>query len=384
MVTSRHSYPIQLDGMVIKINNLKIRDELGYATKYPKWATAFKFPALEKETKILDIVEQVGRTGIVTPVAIIEPIDIDGVLVTRVTLNNYTDIIRKDIRINDTVTVIRSGDVIPKIIRVITDNRENNSLPITIPSTCKYCNSSLIKNNAYIKCTNVNCSERLVNNIIYFTSRECMYIDGVGEELIRKLVSTSKIRNLIDIFKLNMNDLIAIDKVKTKLASKILYNINNVIDNRPLHIVIKSLGIDHVGSIVSKKIADAFGLDFINPNNDFSKINGIGVVIIESINQYIKANRDAIIELLNIVNPVIHNRKEGKLNNTNIVITGILSIPRNEMIKLIEEHGGVVQNSVTSNTDYVVSNIQSSAKLDRAIKLGIKIINEKQLLDMIN
>ncbi|MGE4473087.1 MAG: NAD-dependent DNA ligase LigA, partial [Sulfuricurvum sp.] len=222
MRVERDNFAMLLDGMVIKVDSIAVQDELGYTVKNPRWAAAYKFPAIEKLTTLREVIMQVGRSGVVTPVAIVEPVDIEGVTVERSTLHNFDEIERKDIRIGDKVIILRSGDVIPKIVKVITAERTGNEQSIPRPKQCPVCGSELLDEGALIKCQNLSCEARVVNSIIYFASKQCLNIDGLGDKIVEALHSAGMVHEVGDLFDLTMEQLLSLEGFKEKKSRNLL------------------------------------------------------------------------------------------------------------------------------------------------------------------
>jgi len=300
----RNTLPVMLDGMVIKVNQINLHKKLGVTAKYPKWMVAYKFPAIEKITTILNIVPQVGRTGVITPVAIIEPTEIGGVVIERVTLHNYSEIEKKDIRINDKVIVIRSGDVIPKITKVLKEYRTNQE-KIIRPKYCPICKKPLLDEGILIKCQNLNCPSRIISSIIHFASRKCLNIKGLGKNIVEVFYKKGLIKDLVDIFYLEKEDLLKIPLFKEKKAQNLLDSINNI-KGIECWKFINALGIEHIGEIVSKKLCKKFGLNWYKAKlEEIQKVKGIGLKAIKSIIEFTKnnENKKKIKKLIKIIEP---------------------------------------------------------------------------------
>lgn len=386
LINSRDEIPMMMDGMVVKVDEVALQEELGYTVKYPRWMVAFKFPALEKSTKIKDITLQVGRTGVVTPVAEVEAVDIDGVVVERATLHNFDEIKRKDIKIGDFVTIIRSGDVIPKIIKVELNKRDGSQKEISRPTICPVCFGELLDEGALIKCQNLTCSARVENSIIYFASKQALNIDGLGKEIVRTLCREGVIANILDLFSLTKEDLLKLEGFKEKKAQNLLDAIKGTKQSE-LWRFINALGIEHIGEVASKKIAENFGENFLNVSSDeLDKIDGFGVEMVASFMEFVHVNRDFVLKLLEIIEPKIPEIKEiknGPLKDKTVVLTGSLSKPRDEIKELLESFGAKITSSVSKKTDFVVYGEDAGSKLEKAKTLGIKLINEDELKEYI-
>ena len=383
----REEIPVMLDGMVVKVNELEFLDKLGYTTKYPRWMVAFKFPAVEKETIVKDVVVQVGRTGILTPVAILEPVEIGGVIVERATLHNFDEIKRLDLRIGDHVIVIRSGDVIPKITKVLYHKRKGDEKPILRPTHCPVCGAEVLDEGAIIKCQNLSCPARVVNTIIYFASKNCLDIEGLGESVAKLLYERGLVKDVRDLFKLKVEDLEKLPGFARKKAQNLINAIKKVKGVECWRFV-NALGIEHIGEVASKKICDTFGVEFYKHSpEEFYKIEGFGPEMVKSIAEYIKVNKDKIEELIKLIEPKNPEKKEVKKSpflGKTIVLTGTMTRPRDEIKKLLENLGAKVTNSVSKKTDYLIVGADPGSKLEKAKKLGVKILSENEMWEMIN
>ncbi|MBN2781772.1 MAG: NAD-dependent DNA ligase LigA, partial [Campylobacterales bacterium] len=258
MKRDRDSYAMMLDGMVVKVNEISSQIDMGYTVKNPRWAVAYKFPAVEKITTLREIKLQVGRSGVVTPVAVVEPTDIDGVVVERATLHNFDEIKRKDIRIGDKVIILRSGDVIPKIVKVLTTERDGSEVEFEKPTSCPVCGSELLQEDVLIKCQNLSCDARVVNSIIYFASKPCLNIDGLGNKIVEALYNAGLVHSVIDLFSLKFEQLMNLESFKEKKSQNLLDAIQSA-KGCEYWRFINSLGIEHIGEVASKSLSDAFG-----------------------------------------------------------------------------------------------------------------------------
>jgi DNA ligase (NAD+) len=386
LIDTRDEIEMMLDGMVVKIDSMSSQKSLGFTAKCPKWSVAFKFPALEKQTKVLDIIMQVGRTGVVTPVAVLEPIDIEGAIVERATLHNFVEIEKKDIRINDTVLIIRSGDVIPKITKSLKNFRDDNARKIVKPTMCPICNKPLLVEDILIKCQNLSCKARVINSIKHFVSKKAMNIDGLGEKIIINLHNNNLLNDITDIFKLTYEDLIVLDSFQDKKTKNLLNSINNC-KNQELYRFINALGIEHIGEVASKKIATEFGDNFYDISvDDLINIDGFGEEMSISYVEFCQLNKDKIVLLLDILKPIIPKKEELKetiFTNKTVVITGTLSKPRDEFKSALEKMGAKITNTVSKKTDFLLAGSSAGSKLEKANKLNIKVINEKEFYSLI-
>ncbi len=310
MLHDRDSYDMMLDGMVIKVNEISAQIDMGYTVKVPRFSVAYKFPAVEKITTVKEIVLQVGRTGAVTPVAIVEPTDIDGVRVERATLHNFDEIDRKDIRINDKVIILRSGDVIPKIIKVLTHERNGKEIEVIRPKNCPICDSELLDEGVLLKCQNLSCSARVVNSIKYFSSKSCMNIDGMGIKVSEQLVEEKVILNILDIYTLNYQKLEKLEGFKERKINNLLYSIENT-KGIECWRFLKSLGIEHIGEVACKNICNTFGIKkLILPHKSLFGINDFGVEMVNSYENFMTLNQEYIKLLIKVIQPKLENCRD--------------------------------------------------------------------------
>lgn len=380
-VATRDDLEMMLDGMVIKIDDIETGEELGYTVKFPKWSCAYKFPAVEKTTIVKAITLQVGRTGVITPVAEVEPTLIDGSTVSRATLHNFDEIERLDLKINDEVIIIKSGDIIPKITKVFTDRRKGYEKTITRPKNCPDCGSELLDEGILIKCQNLDCPSRVVNSIIYFASKNCLNIDGLGNKIVEQLVREKKIYDILDIYSLKYEDLQNLEGFKDKKINNLLNAIENT-KGCELHRVINALGIEHIGEVASKQICLEFGLDCFNIDYDsLIALDGFGQQMANSFCEFMRVNKDLVEKLISIINPKVEKKVEVKDNpfkGKTVVLTGTMSVSRGEIKKLLESLGAKVISSVSKSTNFVIFGEDAGSKYDKAIELGITILTEEQ------
>lgn len=378
----RDEIEMMLDGMVVKINDIETQDELGYTVKFPRWSCAYKFPALEKTTKIKDIILQVGRTGVITPVAVVEPTDIEGVIVERASLHNFDEIERKDIRINDEVIIIRSGDVIPKITKVFTERRDGTQKEISRPTSCPDCSSELLDDGALIKCQNLDCPSRVVNSIIYFASKNCMNIDGLGNKIVETLVNEKKIYDILDLYSLKYEDLENLEGFKEKKINNLLNAIENT-KGTALHRIINALGIEHIGEVASKQICLEFGLNVINIDYDsLIALDGLGGQMANSFCEFMRVNKELVLRLFEIITPMVEEKKEvleNAFKSKTVVITGTMSVSRGDIKTMLENLGAKVASSVSKKTDYVIYGEEAGSKYDKAIELNVPVLTEVEM-----
>ena len=385
-VKIRDSFSVMLDGMVVKVNDISLQEKLGYTVKYPRWMCAYKFPAIEKMTKIKDIISQVGRTGVVTPVAIVEPVNIEGVVVERATLHNFDEIKRKDIRIGDTVIIIRSGDVIPKITKVLTEYRTGDEKVVQRPTHCPVCGSELLDEGILLKCQNLLCEARVVNSIIYFASKQCLNIEGLGDKIVKLLYDKGLIKSVLDLFELKKEDLLKLEGFKEKKVNNLLNAIESVKGAECWRFV-NALGIEHIGEVASKKICQRFGIDFLNATKEeLLDIEGFGEEMAESVLEFLRVNKELVTKLLSIINPKnpdIKEIKESPFTGKTVVLTGTMSEPRSNIKEELENLGAKVTNSVSKKTDFVIYGEDAGSKLEKAKKLGVATISEDKMREMI-
>jgi len=386
IIASRDNIEMMLDGMVIKIDSLEIQEELGYTVKFPRFSCAYKFPAVEKTTRVKDIIQQVGRTGVITPVAVVEPTLIDGSTVERASLHNYDEIARLDLRINDEVIIIKSGDIIPKITKVFTDRRDGSQNKISRPTSCPKCSSELLDEGTLIKCQNLDCPSIVANSIIYFASKNCMNIDGLGIKIVEQLVREKKIYDILDLYKLKYEDLEGLESFKEKKINNLLNAIKNT-KNSQLHRVINALGIEHIGEVASKQICLEFGLEVINIDFDsLLALDGIGEQMANSFCEFMRVNHDLVLKLIEIIEPTIEEKVEIEENifkGKTVVLTGTMSISRGIIKKELEALGAKVSSSVSKKTDYLIFGEDAGSKYDKALELKVKTITEEEMRDLI-
>ena len=383
MVQNRESYSMMLDGMVIKVNEIASQIEMGYTVKVPRWAVAYKFPALEKITTVKNIVLQVGRTGAVTPVAEVEPTQIEGVVVERATLHNFDEIERKDIRIGDKVIILRSGDVIPKIVKVLTHQRSGDEKIFKKPTHCPVCSEELLQEDVLVKCQNLSCEARVLNAIVYFASKPCLNIDGLGKKIVEALYEAKLVRELIDIFHLTLEELLTLEGFKTKKSQNLLDAIESA-KGCELWRFINALGIEHIGEVASKTLADSFGYDYINtPKEHLVECEGIGEEMAESIVEFMRVNKESILALQAEVQPKEPTQQaqaqENPFKGKTVVLTGTMSRSRGEMKSYFESLGAKVSGSVSKKTDFLIYGEDAGSKYDKALKFGVKTLSENEI-----
>ena len=383
MVHDRDMYPMMLDGMVVKVDQIASQIDMGYTVKVPRFSVAYKFPAVEKITTVKEIVLQVGRTGAVTPVAIVEPTDIDGVVVERATLHNFDEIDRKDIRINDKVIILRSGDVIPKIIKVLTQTRTGQEIPVNRPSACPVCESELLDEGVLLKCQNLSCEARVVNAIIYFASKPCLNIDGLGIKIVEALFTSGLVKNVTDLFDLTLDRLLELEGFKEKKSQNLLDSLQNA-KGCDYWRFINSLGIEHVGEVASKTLSESFGFGFVNATKEqIIECEGIGEEMAESVLEFVRVNRETISNLQDILQPLEPVQKEEAQENPFkgkiAVLTGTMSESRGAIKEMLENLGAKVSGSVSKKTDFLIYGEDAGSKYDKAMGLGVRCLTEQEM-----
>ncbi|BBG65455.1 DNA ligase [Hydrogenimonas sp.] len=381
----RSGLDVMLDGMVVKVDRIAAQNALGYTVKAPRWMVAYKFPAVEKQTKINDVLFQVGRTGVITPVAVLEPVEVEGVIVERATLNNFDYIEKMDVRIGDTVTLIRSGDVIPKIIKVLTQYRTGKEKRIERPTECPVCGSELLDEGKLIKCQNINCPARVVNSIIYFASKQCLNIEGLGEKIVEQLYENGLVKELEDIYRLKMEDLLKLEGFKQKRARNLLDAIEKS-RGAECWRFINGLGIEHIGEVASKKICRTYGLDFIDLTKEqLMAIEGFGEEMAESYLEFMRVNREKVQRLMKIIEPRPPEREEiveSPFSGKTVVLTGTMKKSRGEIKAMLEHLGAKVTGSVSKHTDYVIYGEDPGSKYEKAKKLGVELMSEEKMWEL--
>ena len=382
-----------IDGAVIKVDDLEFRELLGNTAKSPRWQIAFKYPPEQKQTKLIDIVCQVGRTGVITPLAILKPIQVDGSTIAKTTLHNEDFIKEKDIKIGDTVVIQKAGDVIPEVVRVIKEKRTGKEVSFSMPDRCPVCGAPTVREEgeAAVRCTGVECPAKLFRNLVHFVSREAMNIDGLGENIIEQLMDRNLINNIADIYELTFEDIASLKKNGKKFAENLINAINNSKQN-DLSRLITALGIRHVGNKASKELAKRYKTmdNLMNASfEELSTIEDIGEVMANSIREFFL--QDQTIDLINKLKKSGVNMKakeekiiDERFYGKTFVITGSLEdYSRSEAAQVIESFGGKVSGSVSKNTDYLLAGEAAGSKLTKAQEIGTTIISEQEFKDMI-
>jgi len=390
----RHGLEYDIDGLVIKVDDLQMQKRLGEKSKSPRWAIAYKFPAEEKETEIVDIIVQVGRTGAITPAAVLRPVRVAGSVVSRATLHNEDFIKEKDIRINDSVVIHKAGDIIPEVVRVLSGKRTGGEKPFAFPSLCPSCGEKTVRfeGEAALRCVNAGCPAQLRRGIIHFVSKGAMDIDGLGESIVTQLMKNGLIGDPSDLYKLDKEELLKMERMGSKSADNLLKAIEES-KGRGMSRLLFALGIRHIGSRAAKVLADRYrsvdALMGARPE-ELTNVPEIGPKMAESLHAFFNDQSNlAILEKLKEAGLKLTEadtvEAAGKsLEGKTFVLTGTLyGYKRSEAKKLIEERGGRVSTSVSKNTDYVLSGEAPGSKYDKALKLGVEIIGEKAFGAMI-
>lgn len=388
----REELTFGIDGAVIKVDDLKLREKMGTTSKVPRWAIAYKYPPEKKETKLKDIICQVGRTGAITPMAILEPVKVAGSTISKTTLHNEDFIKEKDIRVGDIIVVQKAGDVIPEILEVKKNKRTGSEQIFEMPKVCPVCGAPVVREEgeAVSRCIGIECPAKLVRNIIHFVSRDCMNIDGLGDKIIEQLISKNLINNIADIYFLKFEDIATLKKNGQKFTQNLMDAINNS-KNNDLYRLIAALGIRHIGTKAAKTLAKKYKTmdNLINASlESLTMTDDIGEISANSIYEFFR--QDQTIDLINRLKEAnvnmealetedIDNRFEGKT----FVLTGTLEkFTRKEASDLIEKHGGKTSGSVSKKTDYVLAGEDAGSKLTKAQSLGVEVITEEQFEEM--
>jgi DNA ligase (NAD+) len=390
MEAKRDDLPYELDGIVAKADDLTLWERLGATSRSPRWAVAGKFKPREKTTKILRVIFQVGRTGVVTPVAELEPVSISGVTVSRATLHNFDEVKRLGVKVGDTVVVQRAGDVIPDIVSAVTDKRTGKETSIKTPTRCPVCNAELAREEVYLRCVNMSCPAVLKGELRHFASRRAMDIEGLGFKIADQMVETGLVKDVADLYDLTKEDLLTLEGFADASADNLLDAIERS-KTRPLSRLINALGIPGVGEYMASVLADHFGsLEALKEasTDALTRVEGIGPETAESVRKFFGEKRNLkVLGRLRAagVRPEGPKRPvESPLSGRTVVFTGSLSsMSRDEGKSLVEELGGRTSGSVSKTTDFVVCGENPGSKYEKAKALGLKILTEKEFLKLI-
>ena len=389
----REKLTFGIDGAVVKVDNLKFREILGTTAKTPRWAVAYKYPPEKKETILKDIVCQVGRTGVITPMAILEPVQVAGSTISKTTLHNEDFIKEKELKIGDTVVIQKAGDVIPEIVEVKKEKRTGKEKEFEMPKQCPVCGAPAIREEgeAAIRCTGIECPAKLFRNLVHFVSREAMNIDGLGENIIQQLLDNHLIENIADIYTLTFEEIASLKKNGKKFAQNLIDSINKSKEN-DLYRLITALGIRHVGTKASKILAKKYkNLDNLMnaKTEELSEIKDIGEIMANSIENFFsqEQTKDLIAKLKQAEVNMSYIEKEGeddRFEGKTFVLTGSLeNYTRGEAANLIEKYGGKTSSSVSKKTDYVLAGEDAGSKLTKAQNLGVTILTEQEFQSML-
>ncbi|MGD9109349.1 MAG: NAD-dependent DNA ligase LigA [Phycisphaerales bacterium] len=386
------SLDYQIDGMVIKVNRFDQRDTLGATGRAPRWCISYKFAAEQAETTVESIDVQVGKSGALTPVANLTPVQLSGTTVKRATLHNFEQIERLDVRVGDTVIIEKAGEIIPQVIEVKKDRRKAGAKKYQIPKSCPNCGSEVAKdeNGVCIRCVNPNCTAQLKEQLKHFTGRGQMDIEHLGSSLIEQLVDVGMVKSFADLYKLSKSDLAALERMADKSAANVMDSIEKS-KTQPLWRLVSAFGINFIGSQSAQILAEHFGsLDKLATADieTLEAIDQIGPVMAKSVYDYFRnpKNKEVIEQLTaaGVKPKAERKRSTGALAGKTFVLTGTLpNYKRSEVEKMIKDNGGKTGSSVSKNTDYVIAGDEPGSKLDKAKKLGVEIINEQQFLKML-
>lgn len=389
--THRGDLPCDIDGAVVKVNNLSDRELLGSTAKFPRWAEAYKYPPEEKETELLDIEINVGRTGALTPVGIFKPILLAGTTVSRATLHNADFIAERDIHIGDTVLIRKAGEIIPEVLSVA--KHAESGIPFSFPEFCPSCGSKIVREEgeAAVRCTNTDCPAQLLRHLIHFVSRDAMDIDGLGPAVLEQLLNNGMIKSFSDLYRLELEPLSQLDRMGTKSAQNLIDAVEKS-KSAEIYRLVYALGIRHIGEKAAKLLCEHFlSIDklFDATVEEISAIDGYGAIMAESVADYfsLDATRALINELRSLgveMKPLEKKTQEGIFLGKTFVLTGTLpTMSRKQASALIEQNGGKTSSSVSKKTDYVLAGEDAGSKLTKAQSLGVTIITEADLLNMI-
>jgi DNA ligase (NAD+) len=391
----RHDFPYETDGAVLKVDILAQREQLGSTSKAPRWAMAYKYEPEQARTRLRDITVQVGRTGVLTPVAELEPVFVSGSKVSRATLHNEEEIRRKDIRIGDWVMIEKAGEVIPAVVAVLTNERTGDEKEFFLPDKCPSCGGPVLREEGQVavRCTNPSCGAQLRRRLQHFASRGAMDIEGLGESMVAQLVDADLVHDIVDIYHLTADQLLALERMGEKSAANLLNGIA-VSKERPLFRLLFGLGILHVGVTAARKLAERFHtMEKLSAatEEDLKATEDVGDVMALSIAQWFQNPKvQELLARLKAAGLNFGERDEhtpvgeGHLQGTTWVLTGALSISREEAADLIRKAGGTVSSSVSKKTTYVLAGEEAGSKLEKANKLGVAVLTEDEFRQKLN
>jgi DNA ligase (NAD+) len=388
---NRGEYSFAIDGAVVKVDDFSAREELGSTAKFPRWAEAYKYPPEEKETTLLSVEINVGRTGVLTPVGNFEPVLLAGTTVSRATLHNIDFITEKGICIGDRVLIRKAGEIIPEVLSVV--SHAENAEPFEFPKLCPSCSSPVIKEEgeAAVRCTNTDCPAQLMRHLFHFVSRDAMDIDGLGPAVLEQLVEAELVKSPADLYRLKFEDILKLDNKKEKSANNLINALEKSKDNE-LYRLVYALGIRHIGLKAAQLLCEKFPTveDIMSADvEDVNSIDGFGGIMAESVVRYfaLDSTKNLIDELKGLglkMTPSERKNDDGAFKGKTFVLTGTLpTMSRKEASKLIEDNGGKTSSSVSKKTDYVLAGESAGSKLTKAQSLGVTILSEEDFLNMI-
>jgi DNA ligase (NAD+) len=387
----RETLPYEIDGVVVKLNSFNDQEAAGFVARSPRGMIAFKYPPKKSVTLIEDIQVQVGRTGALTPVAIVTPVSVGGVIVKRATLHNQDEIDRKDIRIGDQVVIQRAGDVIPEVVEVLKEKRRGDERKYTLPDHCPVCGSPAVREEgeAVLRCTGRNCVAKLKERVKHFVQKDALNVEGMGDKIVEQLVDEGMVKKLADVFKLDFDEVLALEGFADKSTHKLLNSIEGAREPE-LYRLIFGLGIRHVGETTAKLLAQKFkSLDSLEDasEEELLEVDGVGEELAKSIREFFadRETRSELSDILELVRPISPkaSTKKQLLEGKVFVLTGTLpTLSRSDASKMIEDLGGKVSSSVSKKTDYLLAGEEAGSKLDKAKELGVQILNETQFLKL--
>ncbi|WP_205544070.1 NAD-dependent DNA ligase LigA [Rubrobacter indicoceani] len=391
-VRKREEVPYQVDGVVVKVDSREQQAALGSVQKAPRWAIAYKFEPLAGRTKLKDIIVNVGRTGAVTPQAVLEPVNVGGVTISKATLHNEDYIRERGVLVGDTVMIERAGDVIPQVVRAVTEDRDGSEREFSMPDACPVCGEPLVRppGEAVLRCVNASCPAQALEHVIHFVSKTAMDIDGFGEKLAEKLFDLGLIKDVATVYDLRTEQLEPLEGFGEKSAKNLIRSIEKS-KSQPFDRILFALGVRHVGAVTARLVAERFSGDDLLSGvtvEELSEIDGIGEVVARAIVEYfaIEENRDLIGRLKERgldFQAISSGASDGPLAGRKFVITGALSEPRSAFANRIEAAGGTVVSSVSKKTDYVLAGEEAGSKLEKANKLGVVVLDEAAFRELL-